>query len=110
MKFLQRCVLYLVYAFDLTHQQFRVAYYFERLVSVLDRVLKRRDQALILREIIGLMTEILAERGNFPSRFILNHHAVACRPGIAAGAAVTMSDQVFFGVLACDEENKLRDG
>ena len=44
-KFLQSRVLDFIDAFDLANQQFRVAHYFKRFVSVLDGVLECRDQA-----------------------------------------------------------------
>ena len=64
-----------------------------------DRILERRDQALILGEVIGLMSQIVAERGNFSSRFILNHNSVTGGPGIAPCAAIAVSDQVMLGSL-----------
>jgi hypothetical protein len=64
---------------------------------MLDRILKRRNETLILREIIGLMAKVLAERSNFSSRLILNDDTIARRPGIAPRPAIAMSDQVVLG-------------
>ncbi len=66
-------------------------------MSVLDGILQRCNQALILGKVVGLVTEVLAERGNFLSSFILDHDPVAGRPGVAARAAIAVSDQMAFG-------------
>ena len=61
---------------------------------MLDGIFEGRDQALIFREVIGLVTEVLAERGNLSSRFILNYNAVTGGAGIASRASIAVSDQV----------------
>jgi hypothetical protein len=43
------------------------------------------------------MTQVFAERGNFAARLIFNDDAVACGAGIAAGAAVDVSDEMRLG-------------
>ena len=98
-EFLQRQVFHFVDALDLSYQQLRVADQLERFVSMLNGVLQRCDQALIFREVIGLVTEVLAERGNLSSRFILNYNTVTGGAGIASRAAIAMSDQVVLGWL-----------
>ena len=72
MKLLQGCILHLIDAFDLAHKQLRVAYCLERFIAVFDTVLERHDQPLVLREIVGLVAQVLAECGNFAAAFILN--------------------------------------
>ncbi len=64
---------------------------------MLDGILQRRNQTLILREIIGLMAEVLAECCNLSPGLILNDDTIARRPRIAARSAVAMSDQVVLG-------------
>ena len=103
-------VLHLVDAFDLAHQQFRIADHLERFVSMLDGILQRRNQALILRKVVGLVTQVLAERRQLSSRFILNYNSITGGSGIAARAAVAMSDQVVLRGLGWAEGNRLRDG
>ena len=66
-------------------------------MSVLDRILERCDQALVFGEIVGLMAEVLAERSNFRSGLILNHHSVTRRTGIPARSAVAVCDQIMLG-------------
>ena len=99
MKFLKGCVLHLVDAFDLAHQQFGVTDHLQRFVSVLNGILQRGNQALVLRKVVGLMTEVLAERGNFLSFFILNHNPIAGGTRVAARAAIAVRDQVALGGL-----------
>ena len=64
---------------------------------MLEGILQRGNQALILGEVVGLVAEVLAERGNFLSSFILDHDPIAGRPGIAARAAIAVSDQMALG-------------
>ena len=64
-EFLQCSVLYFVYALDLTHQKFGIADELKRLVSMRQRILKRSDQPLILRKIVGLVSQVFAERCDF---------------------------------------------
>ena len=109
-KFLQSCVFHLVDALDLPHQELRVAHYFQRFVSVLDGILKGRDQALIFGEIIGLVPQVLAERGDFASRFILDHDSVSCGAGIAAGSAVAVSNQVVLGGCGVRRREQTAEG
>ena len=54
-------------------------------MSVLDGVFERRDQALIFREVIGLMAKILAECGNFSSGFVLGVEADISFPNTVTG-------------------------
>jgi hypothetical protein len=96
-KFLQRQVLHFVDAFDLPYQEFGIAYDLERFVSVLDGILERRNQTLIFREVVGLVTQVLAERGNFSSGFILNYNAITGGTGIASSSAIAVGDQVVLG-------------
>jgi len=96
-KFLQRRVLHFVNAFDLPYQEFGIAYDLEGFVSVLDGILERRNQTLIFREVVGLVTQVLAESGNLFSGFILNNDAVAGGAGIATCSAIAMGNQIVFG-------------
>ena len=98
-EFLQRGILDLVDALDLAHQQLGVADDFEGFVSVLDRILERCNQTLVFGEIVGLVAEILAERGNFLSSLILNHDSVTRRARIPARSAVAVCDQIVLGSL-----------
>jgi len=52
---------------------------------------------LIFREVVGLMAEILAQRGNFLAGLIFDHDSISGRSGVPARAAVTMCDQVMLG-------------
>ncbi len=70
-KVVQSRVPDFVNPFDLPHQQLRIADHLERLVAVFDRIFQRRDQPLILGEIVSLVAEIFAERGYFVTGFIL---------------------------------------
>jgi len=45
------------------------------------------------------VTEVLAERGNFLSSFILDHNPVTGGTGVAARAPVAVGDQVAGGDL-----------
>src|SRR5712691_481289 len=63
-QILQREILDLVNAFNLSHQQFGVADQLEGFGAMLQRVFEGGDQALILREVVGLVAEIFAERGD----------------------------------------------
>src|SRR5580698_4885822 len=97
MKVFERQVLHFVDAFDLADEQFRVAYDFQRFVAMLNGVFERRDQSLILGEVVGLVAEVLAERRDFLSSLVLNNHPVTRRAGIAACAAVAVGGQVILG-------------
>ena len=68
---LQHGVLHFVDAFDLADQQFGIADQLQRLGAVLDGVFQSGDQSLIFGEIVGLVAEVLAERGDFASRIRL---------------------------------------
>ena len=94
---LQCGILDFVDALDLPYQQFGVADHLERLVAVGHGILECGDQALVLSKIVGLMTKIFAERGNFSPGFILNDDAVSGRSGIAARTAVAESNEVVLG-------------
>ena len=90
MKILQRRIFYLVNPFDLPDQQFRIADQLQRFRPMLNGVFKRRDQALILREVVGLVPKIFAElRDIFPS-LIFNYNSVTSRTGITACPAVAV--------------------
>ncbi len=93
-QILQRGILDLVDAFDLADQQLRIADQLERFRTVLQSILKRRDQALIFSKIVRLVPEIFAQRGNLATRLILDDHAVTRRPRIPARPAIAMSDQI----------------
>ena len=99
MQVFQHRVLYFVNALDLPHQQFGIADYLERFVSVLHRIFQRRDQRLVLGEVVGLVAEVLAQRRNLVAGFVLDHYPVARGPGIAPRAAVRVGDQVMRGSI-----------
>src|ERR1700756_3217448 len=61
---------------------------------MLQRVLQRCNQSLILREIVGLVAKVFAKGGDFSSGLIFDHYTIACRPRIAARTAITVSDQI----------------
>src|ERR1700674_3048125 len=107
MEILQRGILHFVNAFDLPYQQLGGADHLERLVAIGNCIFQRGDQSLILGTIVGLMAQVLAERGNFSSSFILNDNAVSGRPGIAACTAVTESDEVVLGRVVVRAEQLL---
>src|SRR5579864_9309947 len=64
---------------------------------MLQCVLQSCNQALILGEIIGLVAKIFAEGRDRSSGLVFDHHTVACRSGIAARTAITVSDQIVGG-------------
>ena len=97
MEVFQRGVLDFVNPFDLADQKFGVADHAKGFRSVLDGVLKRSDQPLVLSEVVGLVAEILAESGDLASGFVLNDDAISCRARIAACAAVDVSIQIKLG-------------
>src|ERR1700741_414836 len=97
MQILQSRILDLVDSLDLTYQQFGIADELQCFWSMLQSVLQRRNQSLILREIVGLMSKVLAEGGNLAASFILDHDAEASRPRVSAGTAVAMGDQIVGG-------------
>lgn len=53
------------------------------------------EEALIFGDVIGLMADVLAERGNSFASFILNDHTIPSWAGIAARTAVAESDEIF---------------
>src|SRR5580698_9914321 len=97
MKVFERQILNFVDAFDLANEQFRVAYDFQRFVAMLDGVFERRDQSLILGEVVGLVAKIFAQRRDFLSSLVLNNNAVSRRAGIATCATVAVGSQVILG-------------
>ena len=96
-KILQRRVLHLVNAFDLAHQQLGIADQLQGFRTMLEGVFESCNQALILGEVVGLVAEVFAEMGDFSSRLILDYDAITGRAGIAARAAVAVSDEVVLG-------------
>ena len=64
---------------------------------MLDGVFEGGDQSLIFGEVVGLVAEIFAEGRDFFSGFVLDDDAVSGGAGVAAGAAVAVSDQVVRG-------------
>jgi hypothetical protein len=74
---------------------------------MLDGIFEGGDQSLIFGEVVGLVTEIFAERGDLASGFVLDHYAVAGGAGIAAGAAITVSDQIMRGRILAGFEERL---
>src|SRR2546428_7752113 len=95
MKIPQRGILNFVNALDLPNQQLRVTDQFERLMSVLNRVLEGSYQSLILGKVIRLMAEILAQRRDFPSALVVNNDAIASRAWIPARPSVAVRDQIM---------------
>src|SRR2546425_682294 len=77
------------------HQQLRVTDQFESFMSVLNGILKSRDQSLIFGEVISLMAEILAQRRDFPSALVVNNDAIASRAWIPARPSVAVRDQIM---------------
>src|SRR6266536_5399898 len=63
---------------------------------MLGSVLQRADKRLILRDIIGLVSQILAQGCDFVAPGIMNDNTVAGWPGIAAGPSVGVCDEVVF--------------
>src|SRR6185503_13332656 len=61
---------------------------------MLDGVLQRRDQCLILRKVVGLVSEVLTERSYLLPLRIVDHHAVSRRAWIAASPAVGVCDEM----------------
>ena len=59
---------------------------------MLQRIFQGGNQSLIFGEIVGLMTEIFAQSGDFSSRFVLHYHAVTGGTRIAAGPSVAVGD------------------
>src|SRR5207244_3884942 len=84
MKIPQRGILNFVNALDVPNQQLRVTDQFQRLMSVLNRVLEGSYESLILGNVIGLMAEILAQGRDSPSDLVVND---APLPGRAWGGA-----------------------
>ena len=97
MKFLQGEIFHLVNALDLPHQEFGVAYDFDRLWSGLECVLEGGNQTLVFREVIGLMAEVLAERRHRVPRLVLDHDPIPRGAGIAASPAIAIGDEVIRG-------------
>src|SRR5579864_4997651 len=64
---------------------------------MLQRVLQRGNQSLILGEIVGLVPKVFAEGRDRSSGLVFDHHTVACRSGIAARTAITVRDQIVRG-------------
>src|SRR5216110_1027653 len=95
MKIPQRGILNFVNALDLPNLQLRVTDQFERLMSVLNRVLEGSYQSLILGKVIRLMAEILAQRRDFPSALVVNNDAIASRAWIPARPSVAVRDQIM---------------
>src|SRR5579872_1601657 len=105
MQILQRRILHLVDALDLPHQQLRVANEFQRLRTMLDCIFQSSNQPLILREVVGLMAQVLAERGDLLSGFILYNDAKPGRAGVPARSSVTVRNQeVRWRILALVEK------
>ncbi len=100
MKIFEVWIFYFVNAFDLPHQQFRVADQLQGPGATLDRIFESSDQSLIFGEIVGLVTKIFAKLSNFASRLILNDDSIAGRPRISAGSAVAVRDEVVFWSVA----------
>ena len=101
---LQHRILHLVDALDLPHQQLRVADQLQGLGPMLNRVFEGGDQPLIFREVVGLVAEVFAERGDLPSGFILDDDSISGRAGIAARPAITVGDQVMLGGILASLE------
>jgi hypothetical protein len=64
---------------------------------MLESVFESCDEALILGEIVGLVTEVLAKMGDFVARLILDDNAEAGGTGVTTGAAIAVGDQVVLG-------------
>ncbi len=71
---------------------------------MLNRVFERGNQSLIFREVIGLVAEVFAERGDLPSGFILDDDSIPGRTRIAARPAITVGDQVMLGRILASLE------
>src|SRR5947209_7337804 len=65
---------------------------------MLDGILQRADERLVFGEVIRLMSQVLAQCGDFVPLGIMDDNSVTRWPRIAASAAVGMSDEV---VLRC---------
>ena|SRR5579864_1644707 len=95
MQVLQRGIFNLVDTLNLTDQQLRIADQFQRLGTVLQSIFERRDQSLILGEVVRLAPEIFAERSYFAARLVLDDYSIASGPGIASSPPIAVRDQVF---------------
>jgi hypothetical protein len=59
---------------------------------VLERVFQRGNQTLILGKVVGLLSEVLAESGEFLPRLVFDDDSVAGRARISARASVAVGD------------------
>ena len=55
-----------------------------------DSITERSQQSTVLRVVVGVMAEILAELGDLFPLWVVNYQAIAGGSGIAPGAAVDM--------------------
>jgi hypothetical protein len=61
-----------------------------------ESVVEDRQQAGIFGIIVRLAAEKFAELGDGTANFVLDDNAISCGAGIAAGAAINVSDQIAF--------------
>lgn len=87
-KLAQFRMTHLVDALHLPHHQFGIADHVERLDLVFGGVTERRNQPLILRIVVGMVSQVFAKLGDRMPRGILNSNPVSCRPRIAASSAI----------------------
>src|SRR5450432_1295060 len=97
MKFLQCGILYFINAFDLPDEKFRIADHLERFVTIFSRIFKRGDQALVLGDVIGLVSQVFAQRRHFLSGLVLNYDSISRWTGIPSRSPVAVSDQIMCG-------------
>ena len=75
---------------------------------MLQRVLQRRNQSLILCKIVSLMSEILTQGRDLASRFILYHYTVTRRARIASRTAIAVRNQIMFGRILTGFKKRFR--
>src|SRR5207244_11297339 len=64
-------------------------------MPVLTGILERRDQSLVLGEVISLMAKLLAQGRDFSPSLVVNNDAIASRPWIPARPSVAVRDQIM---------------
>src|SRR5581483_3308963 len=89
----------LIYAAYLSHHQFGIADYLEGLGGMLHGIIQRRQQSHVLRVIVGIQSDKLADFFDPLAVVVFDHHSETCRAGIATGAAVHVRNEVGFRSL-----------
>src|SRR5262252_1455815 len=76
-------------------------------MPVRDGELESRNQPLIFRKIVGLMSQVFAQPGQLSSCFIFNYDSISRRSRVAAGAPVSVSNEVMLRKLRPMREKRV---